>query len=193
MDKQTFIKILKSDSEKLNYRDKLLYACIENPSWMSILMKNMANIEDENSNFHARVFELVCKKDLELVIPYIDDFCNLLTKVKMHGVVRSCAKLCELMMIEYFVKNNLLFHSSIQDKHLEIIIEAGFNWMITDQKIAVQAYTMQTLYLLGTKYDWIHIELALILEKNIPTGSTGYKNRGRKVLKAIETSTKLKL
>lgn len=193
MDKQTFIKILKSDSEKLNYRDKLLYACIENPSWMSILMKNMANIEDENSNFHARVFELVCKKDLELVIPYIDDFCNLLTKVKMHGVVRSCAKLCELMMIEYFVKNNLLFHSSIQDKHLQKIIEAGFNWMITDQKIAVQAYTMQTLYLLGTKYDWIHIELALILEKNIPTGSTGYKNRGRKVLKAIETSTKLKL
>ena len=193
MDKQTFIKILKSDSEKLNYRDKLLYACIENPSWMSILMKNMANIECENSIFYARVFELVCKKDLELIIPYIDDFCNLLTKVKMHGVVRSCAKLCELMMIEYFVKNNILFHSSIQDKHLEKIIEAGFNWMITDQKIAVQAYTMQTLYLLGTKYDWIHIELALILEKNIPTGSTGYKNRGRKVLKAIETSTKLKL
>jgi len=83
--------------------------------------------------------------------------------------------------------------NSLQNEHLEKIIEAGFIWMITDQKIAVQAYTMQTLFLLGTKFDWIHNELAIIIEKNIPTGSTGYKNRGRKVLRAIETSTNLKL
>jgi len=193
MDKETFIKILNSGSNKLSYREKLVNACIEVPSWNLILIKNMGKIDQEKSNFYARIFELACKENLEIVIPYLDHFCDLLAILKMHGVIRSCAKICELMMIEYFVKNNLLFHNSIQNKHLEKIIEAGFNWMITDQKIAVQAYTMQTLYLLGTKYDWIHIELAIILEKNISRGSTGYINRGRKVLKAIETNTKLKL
>jgi len=193
MDKQLFIKILNSGSEKLANRDMLVNACVENPLRNSILLKNIGSIEDEKSSYSARIFELACKENLEMINPYLDDFCDLLAKIKIHGTVRSCAKICELLMIEFFIKHNRKFHSSIRDQHLEKIIESGFNWMITNQKIAVQAYTMQTLYLLGKKYDWIHIELALILEKNIPTGSTGYKNRGRKVLKAIETNTDLKL
>ena len=65
--------------------------------------------------------------------------------------------------------------------------------MILNKSIAIQAHSMYALYLLGIKYNWIHPELALIIEKDIPNGSTGYKNRGRKVLKAIETNTRLKL
>jgi hypothetical protein len=193
MDKEAFIKILKGGSNKLEYRNLLVSSCVENPLWLSILLKNMKRIDDENSNFSARIFELTCKEKLEIVLPFLDEFCNLLGKVKLDGVVRPCSKICELLMVSYFLKHNIYHRNLITDSHLKKIIEAGFDWMITDKAVAIQAYTMQTLYLLGIKYDWIHPELALTIEKNIPTGSTGYKNRGRKVLKAIETKTPLKL
>ncbi len=193
MTEKKFIEILKKGSHKLDYRNSLVNACLKNPLWVSILLKNMSNIDDENSNFSARIFELACKEKLEIVLPFLDEFCNLLGKVKFDGVVRPCSKICELLMITYYLRNNIYYRNLITDSHLEKIIEAGFDWMITDKSIAIQAYSMQTLYLLGTKYDWIHKELALLIEKDIPNGSTGYKNRGRKVLKAIETNTPLKL
>jgi len=193
MDKTTFLKILESDTQKLKYRDILVNACLKNTSWASFLLNNMKSVDNENSNFSARILELSCKENIEIIIPYLDFFCELLNKVKLNGVIRVCSKICELLMIEYFIKNNHKIKNSLQNEHLEKIIEAGFIWMITDQQIAVQAYTMQALYLLGTKYGWIHNDLAIIIERNIPTSSTGYKNRGRKVLKAIETDTYLKL
>ena len=193
MDKQNFLDILALDSQKLKYREILVNACLQNTSWASLLLTNMKSVDNENSNFSARILELSCKENLDIIIPYLDQFCELLNKVKLNGVVRVCSKICELLMIEYFIKNNHKFINSLQNEHLEKIIEAGFIWMITDQQIAIQAYTMQTLFLLGIKYDWIHDELATVLEKNIPTGSTGYKNRGRKILKSIETNTTLKL
>jgi len=193
MNRVRFVEILEKTSNKLEYRDLLVNACLQNPQWVTILLNNMEQIEGDYSNFSARILELTCKENLEIIIPHLNRFCELLSKAKLNGVVRACAKLCELLMIEYFTKNNYHFKNTITNEHLKKMIEAGFDWMITDQKIAVQAYTMQTLYLLGAKFDWIHFELALIIEKNIPTGSTGYKNRGRKVLKAIKTNTRLKL
>lgn len=193
MDKTTFIKIIESDTQKLKYRDILVNACLKNTSWASFLLTDMKSVNNDNSYVSARILELSCKENIDIILPYLDLFCELLKKVKLNGVIRVCSKICELLMIEYFIKNNHKIMNSLQNEHLEKIIEAGFIWMITDQPIAVQAYTMQTLYLLGTKYDWIHNDLAMIIERNIPTGSTGYKNRGRKVLKAIETDTYLKL
>ncbi len=193
MDKQLFIEILEKGSNKLEHRNLLVSSCLKNPTWATILLDFMNTIDDENSTFPARILELSCKENLELVLPFLDEFCALLSKVKFDGTVRPCAKICELLMITFFLRNNIYYRNSITDIHLEKIIETGFDWMITDKSIAIQAYTMQTLYLLGTKYDWIHSELALIIEKNIPNGSTGYKNRGRKILKAIEPKTKLKL
>jgi hypothetical protein len=193
MDKKLFIKILEKGSNKLGHRSLLVNSCLKNPTWVVILLGFMNTIDDENSTFSARILELSCRENLELILPFLNEFCTLLSKVKFDGTVRPCAKICELLMITYFLRNNIYYRNSITNVHLEKIIEAGFDWMITDKSIAIQAYTMQTLYLLGTKYGWIHSELALIIEKDIPTGSTGYKNRGRKVLKAIETETPLKL
>ena len=193
MDKETFLQILESDSQKLKFRDSLVKACLLNTSWASFLLTKMKSIDNENSSFSARILELSCKENLEIIIPFLDTFCKLLNKVKLNEVIRVCSKICELLMIEYFIKNNYKFTSSLQNEHFEKIIKAGFIWMITDQQIAIQAYTMQSLYLLGIKYDWIHNDLAIIIERNIPTGSTGYQNRGRKILKAIETDSNLKL
>ena len=189
MKEATFISLLADDSERLKFRNELVEATLKNPQWVEILLTNMEAIDDANSNFSARILELACKDKLGLIVPYLDTYCDLLPKVKQGPVIRACAKICELLTLRYFKNHSL----PLKERHFEKIIEAGFDWMISDQKTAVKAYTMQTLYLLGLKYDWIHPELVLNIEKDIPTGTTGYVNRGRKIIKAIETKTKFKI
>jgi len=193
MDKELFIATVKKGTHKLELRELLINSCLKNTSYLTVLLKNMEQIHDKNATFSARILELTCQKDLSILTPYLDSFCNLLAKVKLDGSVRPCAKICELLMLEYFSKRNIYYKNKITKTHLEKITSAGFDWMIGNMPTAIQAYTMQTLYLIGTKYDWIHPELAQVIEKNIPTGSVGLVNRGRKVIKAIRTNTKLKL
>ena len=60
--------------------------------------------------------------------------------------------------------------------------------MISDEKIAPKAYSMNSLYLLGIEYDWIHPELAMILERDFQMQSSGFKARARHILKKIKNS-----
>jgi hypothetical protein len=193
MDKDTFIAILNAGVHKLVCRDELINTCLNNQLWITVLLNKMNVVDDQNSTFSARIFELSCKENLKIILPFLDTFCDLLPKVKFDGAVRPCAKICELLMLEYFVKSTPIFVDTLSDNHLKKIIEAGFDWIIANKATAIQVYTMQTLFLLGTKYEWIHAELALLIEQRIPTGSTAYKNRGRKVLKAIAINSSLKL
>lgn len=193
MDTISFTKHIQEGVNKLEIRALLIQSCLTNPELISVLFTQIETANKETASFAARILELTLKKDLKILAPHIDRFTALLATVSPDAVIRSCAKICELLCIRYFLKKDPFYIHILNDKKLEQITEAGFQWMITDQKIAVQAYTMQTLYLLGTKFDWIHEELALNLEKGIPTGSTGYKNRARKVIKAIRTNTPLKL
>ena len=194
MDRQQFISILKSDSKLLEHRKILVNAVLGHPNWIAVLLNDIRNTNDRQSNFSARILELTCKQGhLALIIPYLDEFCLLLPKIKLDGVVRAAAKIIELLTVEYFIKKNAFYIENLPSKHLEQFTETCFDWMITNRAIAIQAHAMYSLYLLGSKFDWIHQELALTIEKNLPNGSTGYKNRGRKVLKAIATGNRLKL
>ena len=70
--------------------------------------------------------------------------------------------------------------------HKERIIEISFDYMITDQKVAVKAYSMNSLLLLGIAYDWIHPELITILKKDFNTNSAAYKARARQLLRKLK-------
>ena len=85
---------------------------------------------------------------------------------------------------EDVVKESLI-KEFISEIHIKKIIEAGFDWMIGQQKVAVKAYTMNTLFLLGKNYDWVHQELKLIIQQNIMNESAAYKARGRITLALI--------
>ncbi|WP_338730955.1 hypothetical protein R3L15_07765 [Mangrovimonas cancribranchiae] len=47
---------------------------------------------------------------------------------------------------------------------------------------------MNTLFLFGQDYDWIHPELALILERDYHIQSSGFKARAKHILKKIKKS-----
>lgn len=89
------------------------------------------------------------------------------------------------MIATYKTKNEAII-KSITEAHKSIIIECCFDWLITQQKVACQVYSMLALYFLGTQYDWIHPELKTIINKNIHQGSAAYKARGKYVLQQIE-------
>lgn len=193
MDKELFIETLNKGTHKLELRNLLIATCLKNPSYIPILLKNIEQVEDKNSTFSTRILELACKENLAIIIPNLDEFCEMLQLLKQEASIRACAKICELLMIANFTNNNKIYIASIKQQHQEKIIETSFDWMISSQPTAIQAYTMHSLYLLGTKHDWIHPELVLILERAIPTGSVGLVNRARKIIKAIQTNKRFKL
>jgi hypothetical protein len=57
--------------------------------------------------------------------------------------------------------------------------------MLGQEKVAVEAYSMNILYVLGKEERWIHEELKHILVNNMDNKSCGYKARGEKILKWI--------
>ncbi len=193
MTKKEFIHMLESAPKDYRYRPILTAAVLTHNHWTPILLSKMSAVKDENSPFSARILELTCKKDLSIMLPYLETFSNLISELKLDGSCRSSAKIIEMLTVQYFIKYNSLYIERLTNDVLERFTECCFDWMITDRAIAIQAHSMYSLYLLGTKFDWIHPELLLQIERNLPHGSTGYKNRGRKIIKAISTNKLLKL
>jgi len=186
MDKATFIEIVQSNSRDYNNRKLLVNAILQHKKWVALLLNDIKEVDNKQSNLSVRILELACKVDLTILLPYLDEFCILLPSIKLDGVTRSSAKLIELLMVKYFIKKDQTYIRILNNLHLEQFTESCFDWMITDRAIAIQAHSMYSLYLLGTKFDWIHSELTENINRKLPlSNSAGYRNRGKKIITAI--------
>ena len=179
--------------QELNYVDhsrknRLYYAhlVIENSQLITPLLEILFTVDDKISCRAAWVFEFMCGEKLEEIIPYLNLFTKNISKVHLDSAVRPVAKVCEYLIKSYYSKQNHALKGHLTESHKEKIIEACFDWMINDEKIAPKAYAMNSLFLLGNEYDWIHPELAMILERDFQMQSSGYKARARHVLKKIK-------
>lgn len=128
----------------------------------------------------------MCTDNIENIIPYINQFTENMHKVHLDSAVRPVAKICELIAKAYASKNDNKIKKNLTSIHKERIIETCFDYMINDEKIAPKAYAMNTLFILGKEYDWIHPELVLILERDFQIQSSGFKARARHILKNIK-------
>ncbi|WP_191858966.1 adenylosuccinate lyase [Hanstruepera ponticola] len=179
--------------DELNYvnhsREKRLHYAnlvIDNPDLIPKLLDILFMVDDKISCRAAWVFEFMCGENLEAAIPYLDDFTKNVSKVHLDSAVRPVAKVCEYLVKAYYSKNDNNIKTALLPQHKERIIEACFDYMINDEKIAPKAYAMNSLYLLGQDYDWIHPELALILERDYQMQSSGFKARAKHILKKIK-------
>lgn len=179
--------------KELNYvnhsREKRLYYAnlvIENPDLIPKLLDILFRVDDKISPRAAWVFEFMCGKNLEAIIPYLDVFTQNLHRVHLDSAERPVAKICEYLAKAYYGKENTKIKTALLPKHQEKIIEACFDWMINDVKVAPKAYSMNALYLFGQDYDWIYPELILILERYFQTQSAAFKARARHILKKIK-------
>ncbi|WP_044403933.1 hypothetical protein [Lacinutrix sp. Hel_I_90] len=170
-------------------RDKRLYYAnlvIENPHLIPKLLDILFRVDDKRSPRAAWVFEFICGKDLEAIIPYLDKFTEHLHTVHLDSAVRPVAKICEYLAKAYYGKENTKIKQALLAKHKEKIIAACFDWLINDVKIAPKAYSMTTLFLFGHDYHWIHPELVIILERDFQKQSAGFKARARHLIKKIK-------
>ncbi|MEZ4793027.1 MAG: adenylosuccinate lyase [Gelidibacter sp.] len=178
---------------ELNYVDhsranRLKYAnmVIAQPELIPKLLDILFMVDDKVSCRAAWVLEFMCGEKLEEIIPYLDVFTEHIHKVHLDPAVRPVAKVCEYLAKAYYSKEKNKIQEALTLKHKENIVESCFDWMINDEKIAPKAYSMNTLYLLGKDIDWIHPELAQILERDFQMQSSGFKARARQVLKKIK-------
>lgn len=178
---------------ELNYvnhsREKRLYYAnlvISQPELIPELLDVLFTVDDKISCRAAWVFEFMCGEKLDAIIPHLDRFTASIHKVHLDSAVRPVAKICEYLITAYYSKNDNAIKTALNSKHKEKIVEACFDWMINDEKIAPKAYAMNTLCLLGQEIDWIHPELVMILERDYQMQSSGFKARARHILKKIK-------
>ena len=156
------------------------------PELVTPLLDILYEVDDKISCRAAWVFEFLCGEQLEAIIPHLNTFTQNLSKVHLDSAVRPVAKVCEYLIKAYYSKQDNSIKTQLKEQHKEKIIEACFDWMINDEKIAPKAYAMNSLFLLGNEYHWIHPELAMILERDFQMQSSGFKARARHILKKIK-------
>lgn len=183
--------------EELNYvnhsREKRLHYAnlmIDNPNLIPKLIEILFMVDDKISPRAAWVLEFMCSKNIDTIIPYLNEFTTGMKKIHLDSAVRPVAKISELLAKAYTVKEENNIKSKLSATHKERIIETCFDYMINDEKVAPKAYAMSTLFLFGKEYDWVYPELVLILERDFHTQSAAFKARARHILKRIKKSAK---
>lgn len=170
-------------------REKRLYYAnlvSDNPNLVSKLLDILFRLNDKASPRAAWVFEFMCNKDIEHVIPFLEKFTLDMHKVHFDSAVRPVAKVCELIAKAYISKENNHIKLALTPIQKERIIEICFDYLISEQKVAPKAYSMTTLFIFGKEYDWIYPELIIILERDFAMQSAAFKARARHILKKIK-------
>lgn len=167
-------------------RQQISSVILQDPSLVKDLLVIVLNVNDPISCKAAWVLEFAFKEDNSIIFPVITTFSNGLKSLKLESSIRPCAKICEILMLQYFSKKENSIQQTLKTKHLELITTACFDWLIGNHKVATQAYSMTSLFLLGKKYAWIHPDLRSVLEKNYNTGTAAYKARARLTLAKIK-------
>ncbi|MEX1383642.1 adenylosuccinate lyase [Lutibacter sp.] len=186
MSKNLLIKQLTNieNAKRIN-RERVAFLVLENTELITYLVEIMFASDSKISIKAAWILEIVCEKNLSFIGPHLDYFTENIGNLKHDSAVRPASKICNFIAIAYNSKKDILFKNFLTKTHIDKIIETGFDWMLSNHKVATKAYSMNALFLLGKNYDWVHQELKLILQQNITKESAAYKARGKMTLDLI--------
>jgi hypothetical protein len=169
-------------------RKKYATLLVNNPNLIPQILNILFNVDDKQSCRAAWLLEFVARENLDTILPFLDRITTQMNTVHFDSAVRPMAKICEIIVEAYYHKLPNHTKEYLKPIHKEHIIEACFDWMITKQKVAVKAFSMNTLFLLGKEFDWVHPELILILERDFNSESAAFKARARHILRKIKVS-----
>ena len=172
------------------YRDQGRDAILRQPELLPFLLEYLYSKNKNQSIKSAWILELVCLFEIRLLIPYLSEFTGKLMTLDQESAIRPVSKTCVLIS-DYYVKNPWIDLNE-ETPWKNNIIEASFQWLTGQHKIAAQVFAMESLYLLGQDSDWILDELFSILDKEYPNGSSGYQSRARKIMDKISAAQRKK-
>lgn len=186
MNKSFLIEQLEAmKNAKRVYREAAADLILANEELMLPLVELVFDVANKLSIKAAWTLEIVCEKNLEYLLPHIDYFTKNIHLIVFESAVRPASKICNFLAITYNSKKDSIVKNTLTKSHIDNIVECAFDWMISEHKVATKAYAMNALYIFGKNYNWVHKELALILEANIPKESAAYKARGKITLQLI--------
>ena len=186
MDSQNLYEALNYVTPSRESRQHYAKLLLDNPKLIPEILSVLFKIDDPVSCRAGWILESMCGKNLEAIIPHLDLFTEKMSLVYLDSAVRPIAKICEYLALAYYGKQPNEIKNVLSQIHKERIIEVCFDYMINDERIAPKAYSMNSLYLLGLEFDWVHPELGNILTREFHSQSPGYKARAKKILKKIK-------
>lgn len=169
-------------------RQKMANLILEKPILLETLLQIGLKDNDPIGSRAMWVLEFVLDKKLSWILPHIDVFLKKAGKLQLDSSKRPAAKICHFLVEAYFIKKDKTIKQGINTDNLNKITELCFDWLINPEKVAVKAYSMRSLFLLGRQMDWIHPELNIILEQQMHAHSAAYKARARMILRSINKS-----
>ena len=181
---RTLEQILNSvRNAKRVYRDQGAEAILRQPELLPFLIDYLYSNNKTRSIRSAWVLELVCLFEIRLLLPYRSAFTSRLSTLEQESAIRPVSKICALISKHHAEHH---YDQEFKDTTWKIdIIEASFEWLTGEHKIAAQVFAMESLFLLGQNSDWILDELYSILDKEYPDSSAGYQSRARKIMDKI--------
>lgn len=186
MTKEELHKSLEYVNASREKRTKMSAVILGRPELMGPLLEIGLDSDETISPRACWVLEFVIKEKLAYIFPYIDRFSSSIHTLRLESSIRPMAKICELLLESFFSASDHEVKKVLTDQHLELMATACFDWLIGKHKVATKAYSMTCLLLLGKKFDWIHPELQLVIEKHYTEGSAAYKARARLTLNALK-------
>lgn len=151
------------------------------PTLLEIALKRISPIGSRA----CWIVEILCKKDLKILLPHIEAFINGLPEVTRESSIRPMAKVCECLC-EAAASVDTAGAVELAPKQRERLIEICFDWLTGPHKVAPKAYSMRCLFLLGRDYPWVWEELQGVLLRYYAGSSPAYRVRARQILKALE-------
>ena len=165
------------------YRDQGVEAVLRQPDLMPFLIEYLYSSDQKHSIKSAWVLELVCLFEIRLLLPYLTEFTSRLNTLEKESAIRPVSKVCSLISLHF--KEHPCESFTHDSSWKNNIIEASFEWLTGQHKIAAQVFAMESLLILGQESDWILDELYSILDKDYPNKSSGYQSRARKIMDKI--------
>ena len=155
------------------FTNQIVSEIIAHPEKMDELMQIFIAGPYRITQRTAWVISVVAEKHPELLSNYYDLFVKLLNQPNKHNSVnRNIVRALQYM--------------DIPTKYQGKILDACFKLLnSSDEPIAVKVFSMSVIHNLSKKYPDIVPELKASIEKLMPHGSAGLKNRGNKILKSI--------
>lgn len=165
-------------------RDKIRNWVLRNPELMQEIVEVAFDLNNESHTKACWIIELLAMSKIELLQPYLDLYCDSISKFKNESSVRVMAK-TSLLLIKESSSEKPKFHLS--KNQIDKLTECCMDWLISDKKVATKAYCIEALFVLGKYQDWIYPELQQVLADGYSLHSNGYKAAARKALRKIQT------
>jgi hypothetical protein len=179
MDTQLFKNVAESSARRESRAGNAAFV-LDHPHLANDLIALALDVSDKNHFKACWILEIVLEKDIRLMASKLDDFCHSLLLFTNESALRSVAKIC--MLCTQNLKKDASF---LSEKQITQITEACFQWVITEEKVAVKAYAIRALFETGKVLDWVYPELVPVLEHGFSSHSPAYKVVAKEVMGKI--------